>query len=232
VPTGPQPFALVVDAVFGAPPPPPPPPAAPGNLVANVISSSRVDLTWADNSTSEDGFEVERCAGASCASFAKVAQTGANATIYSDTTVSGATSYSYRVRAFNAGGPSDYSNVASVTTPQAPQSHIGDLDGAATSSKNNWSAAVAITAHDGAHALVAGAVVTGTWSGGFSGSASCTTNASGICAVSTATLNRQKASVTFTITNVNASGLTYTASSNHDPDGDSNNGSSITILKP
>ena len=196
-----------------------------------MISSSRVDLTWADNSTSEDGFEIERCTGAACGSFVKIAQTGANVIAYSDTTVSGATSYSYRVRAFNAGGPSDYSNEASVITPQAPQSHIGDLDGAATSSKNNWNASVAITAHNDAHALVAGAVVSGTWSGGYSGSASCTTNAAGICAVGTATLNRQKQSVTFTITSVNASGLTYTPANNHDPDGDSN-GSSITILKP
>jgi serine protease AprX len=99
-----------------------------------------------------------------------------------------------------------------------------------TSSKNTWSASVAITAHNGAHGLVAGAVVTGTWSGGYSGSASCTTNATGICSVSTAALNRQKTSVTFTIANVNASGLTYTASSNHDPDG--GNGSTVTILKP
>ena len=83
----------------------------------------------------------------------------------------------------------------------------------------------------GALLLVAGAVITGTWSGGFSGSASCTTNAAGICSVTTATLNRQKASVTFAITSVNVSGLTYTAADNHDPDGDSN-GSSITILKP
>jgi hypothetical protein len=231
VPSGPQPFALVVDAMFGAPPPPPPPPADPGNLVANAISSSRVDLTWTDNSSGEDGFEIERCTGVSCASFAKIAQAGANAIGYSDTTVSGATSYSYRVRAFNAGGPSGYSNSASVTTPQAPQSHVGDLDGAATASKNNWSAAVDVTVHNGAHAAVAGAVVTGTWSGGFSGSASCTTNAAGTCSVSTASLNRQKASVTFAISSVNASGLTYTASSNHDPDGDSN-GSSVTILKP
>ena len=231
VPNGPQPFALVVDAAFGAAPPPPPAPAAPGNLIASAVSPSRVDLTWADNSTTEDGFEVERCAGASCALFAKIAQTGANVITFSDTNLAAATSYSYRVRAFNAGGPSGYSNTATAATAAAPQSHIGDLDGTTSSSKNNWSASITITVHDPAHAVVSGAVVTGTWSGGYSGSASCTTNVTGVCTVATGTLNRQKTSVTLTVGTVNASGFTYAASSNHDPDGDSN-GSAITLLKP
>ena len=90
---------------------------------------------------------------------------------------------------------------------------------------------VTVTVHDPAHTVVSGAVVTGTWSGGYSGSASCTTNSAGICTVATGTLNRQRTSVTFTVGTVNASGLTYGASSNHDPDGESN-GSAITLLKP
>jgi hypothetical protein len=40
-----------------------------------------------------------------------------------------------------------------------------------------------------------------------------------------------RTSATFTVTNVAAGGLTYSASANHDPDGDSN-GTSITMLKP
>lgn len=231
VPNGPQPFALVVDAAFGAPPPPPAPPAAPGNLVASAVSSGRIDLTWADNSTTEDGFEIERCAGVGCASFAKIAQTLANIAVFSDTSGAPSTSYTYQVRAFNAGGASGYSNTATAATPGAPQSHIGDLDGTTSASKNNWSASVTITVHDPAHAVVSGAAVTGTWSGGYAGSASCSTNAAGVCTVTTATLNRQKTSVTFTVGTVNASGFTYTASSNHDPDGDSN-GSTITLVKP
>ena len=231
VPSGPQPFALVVDGLFGAAPPPPPPPAAPGNLVASAISSGRIDLTWADNSTEESGFEIERCAGNGCASFAKISQAGVNAVASSDTTVTGATSYTYRVRAVNAGGASDYSNTATATTPAQPQSHIGDLEGSTTASKNTWNASVTIAVHDTGHAAVAGATVTGTWSGGLTGSASCTTAAGGTCSVATGSLNRNRTSVTFTVGNVVANGLTYAASSNHDVDMDTN-GTTITVIKP
>ena len=37
-----------------------PPPTAPGNLAAAAVSSSRIDLTWTDNSSNEQGFKVER----------------------------------------------------------------------------------------------------------------------------------------------------------------------------
>jgi len=230
VPNGPQPFALVVDGEFGAPPPPPPAPLAPGNLSATAVSASRIDLSWSDNSSDETGFEIERCEGAGCVNFVKVAQAAADAASYSDTGRASATTYQYRVRAVNAGGPSEYSNTASTTTPVSPQSHVGDLDGSATSSKNNWQAAVTVSVHDSAHGAVSGAIVTGSWSGGFSGSASCTTNAAGQCVVQTGSMNRNRPSVTFTVTNVTGS-LNYSAASNHDPDG-SSNGTSITVIKP
>jgi hypothetical protein len=49
--------------------------------------------------------------------------------------------------------------------------------------------------------------------------------------VATGNLSKSKTSVTFTATNVMASGATYLPSSNGDPDGDSN-GTTITVLKP
>ena len=36
------------------------PPLAPGALAATVVSSTRVDLRWADQSNSESGFRIER----------------------------------------------------------------------------------------------------------------------------------------------------------------------------
>jgi subtilase family protein/fibronectin type III domain protein len=232
VPGGAQPFALVVDGAFGTVTPPPPP-APPGNLVVNLVSSSRVDLNWTDNSANEDGFRVERCAGAGCTPVASIGQTGANVVTFSDTSVTASTSYTYQVRAFNAGGTSDPSNTQTVTTPAAPQLHIGDLDGGTTAAKNTWTASVTITVHNATHALVGGATVNGTWSGGVSGSASCTTASDGTCNVKTANLNKSKTSAIFTVANVTASDATYVSSSNHDPDADSNPpGTSITILKP
>ena len=234
VPTGPQPFALVVDGVFGTAPPPAPP-STPDGLRASVVSATRIDLTWTD-SNSEDRFDIERCDGAGC-SFVKIGQSPANVVTYSDTTAAPSTTYSYRVQAVNTIGVSGYSNTATVTTPPPPppqvQLHIGDLDGASNTSKNTWAASVTIAVHNSAHAGVGGATVTGTWSGGYAGSGSCTTAAAGACTVNTGTVPKSKASVTFTVTNVSASGATYSSSSNHDSDQPpETNGTTISINKP
>jgi subtilisin len=93
------------------------PPAAPGPLSATATSSSRIDLSWADNSNNESSFEIERCAGSSCADFAPIASVGAGVTSYANTGLTAATSYTYRVRAHNAGGYSDYSNTSTAATP-------------------------------------------------------------------------------------------------------------------
>jgi hypothetical protein len=118
VPSGPQPFALVVRGATAAPPPTPP--AAPSGLTATAISSSQINLAWVDNSNNEDGFKIERCQGAGCSSFAQIATVGAGVTSYPDTGLIASTSYSYRVRAYNAGGDSAYSNTASATTLGGP----------------------------------------------------------------------------------------------------------------
>jgi uncharacterized delta-60 repeat protein len=41
-------------------PPMPPPPAAPSQLTAQMVLWARVSLTWRDNSSSEEGFKIER----------------------------------------------------------------------------------------------------------------------------------------------------------------------------
>ncbi len=98
-------------------------PERPTNLVAKVISSNRIDLTWSDNSANELGFKIERKTGSG--SFSLVATVGTNVTSYSDTGLSVGTRYTYRVRAYNSAGDSSYSNeVEAVTTgqkiPEAP----------------------------------------------------------------------------------------------------------------
>ncbi len=97
-----------------------PPPAAPTALSATTISNSQINLSWTDNSgTNETGFEVERSLDGS--TWTLVATTGQNVNSYSNTGLLGATPYSYRVRAINAGGGSAYTNVSSATTrPNAP----------------------------------------------------------------------------------------------------------------
>lgn len=102
------------------PPPPPPPPAAPTGLLATASGSTQINLAWTDNSADETGFSIERCQNAGCTAFAQIATAGANVTGFSNTGLAAGTSYSYRVRASNAGGFSSYSNVASATTVAPP----------------------------------------------------------------------------------------------------------------
>ena len=93
---------------------PPMPPAAPNNLQAMAISDSEINLTWQDNSSDEDSFEIERSLDA--ATWSTIATLGDNTTAYSDSGLAAVTTYYYRVRATNGVGPSGYSNQASDTT--------------------------------------------------------------------------------------------------------------------
>ena len=91
-----------------------PTPQAPTNLTATAASSSEIDLAWTDNSNNETGFKIERVTNGH--SFSQIATVGANVVTYSNTNLSPRTLYHYRVRAYNGGGNSVYSNVASATT--------------------------------------------------------------------------------------------------------------------
>jgi Fibronectin type III domain/Calcineurin-like phosphoesterase len=97
---------------------PPVLPLAPSSLTATAVSPTQINLSWADNSSNESGFRIERCKNPNCTNFAQIAQVGANVTSFADTTVNKNTAYNYRVRAFNTGGNSAYSNTAGAKTPK------------------------------------------------------------------------------------------------------------------
>jgi spore germination protein YaaH len=115
-----------IQTLIGPVAPPPPQsssaPADPTALMTTAISSSTITLAWADNSTDEDGFRVERCTGsqstcdATPAAFAQISQVGAGTTSYNDASLNPSTDYTYRVRAYNTAGNSAYSNSSSSTT--------------------------------------------------------------------------------------------------------------------
>lgn len=94
---------------------PPATPAAPSGLAATASSAFQIGLTWTDNSANEDGFVIEWATGGG--SFTMLDTVDANAESYQHTGLAPETEYSYRVRAFNAGGDSDYSDTATETTP-------------------------------------------------------------------------------------------------------------------
>lgn len=104
-----------------------------------------------------------------------------------------------------------------------PAVHLGGLSFTTTSNKTGWRANVRITLHGADHtAFIPGAVVTGEWSGGYSGTSSCST-AGGECTVSTGTIAKKKTSVTFTVKSV-------TGALSYEPAGD--HPASITVPKP
>jgi chitodextrinase len=104
--------------------PPPPdttPPTVPTNLTATVISATQINLTWtaSTDNVGVTGYQVDRCQGAGCSSFAQIATpSGAS---FNDLGLSPSTSYSYKVRATDAAGNlSVFSLTATNTTQAAP----------------------------------------------------------------------------------------------------------------
>ncbi|HNB54468.1 MAG TPA: fibronectin type III domain-containing protein [Anaerolineales bacterium] len=100
-------------------------PSFPGDLA--------ITITWSDNSLDETEFEIERCIGVGCTDFTLYATRDSSifGSWFNDVGLAEVTTYSYRVRAVNAAGASDYSNVASATTSYArPDGQVTSLVGA------------------------------------------------------------------------------------------------------
>jgi PKD repeat protein len=99
-------------------------------------------------------------------------------------------------------------NVTVTAPPTAGTVTVANLAGAATRTRNQWTARVTIQVVDGSAAPVAGATVTGAWSTG--GQGSCVTVSTGTCSVSSANLNAKKIpSTTFTVSGVAHGSDTY-----------------------
>lgn len=94
---------------------PPNVPVAPGNLTANIASASSVRLSWSDNSLNETHFKVERKEGNGI--FVLLAEVNGGVTTFLDSTLSPDTSFTYRIKARNAGGDSLPSNEAAIAVP-------------------------------------------------------------------------------------------------------------------
>jgi len=83
------------------------PPAPPANLAVTASSGSGLDVGWADQSSVEDGYEVQRATADY--QFTTIGTTAANATSYHDGSALNDTRYWYRVRATKDGGYSIFS---------------------------------------------------------------------------------------------------------------------------
>jgi len=94
-------------------------PATPTGLTATATSTTAVSLKWNDVAT-ESGYKIERRLNVTGAAWAQIGTTNANVVTFNNTGLTAGTAYQYRVRANNAVGDSQYSNVANVTTLVAP----------------------------------------------------------------------------------------------------------------
>ena len=94
-------------------------PAAPGGLDAWIDAPGAVELRWADQSSNESSFELERSTVADFTGPIVRRTLAADAAGYRDTVVLPKARYFYRVRAVGGAGASVFSNVPSVLLPPA-----------------------------------------------------------------------------------------------------------------
>src|SRR5207245_1520762 len=133
--------------------------------------------------TNEDGFTIERETG-STGTFAQIATVGPGVTSFADSGLASATTYCYRVQAFNVAGDSAYSNQACGTTPQPfglAVVRAGTGSGTVTSTPAGITCGTSCSATylDGTAVILtatptAGSAFTGWSGGGCTGTGSCT----------------------------------------------------------
>ena len=119
-------------------------PGTPGQPTASNITNTSVNLSWTASSGSVTSYQIERCTGATCTTFAQV---GTSTTpSFSNTGLTAATTYRYRVRAVNSAGNSAYSAITNVTTTGGttqPPGTPGNLSASGTTSSStnlSWGA--------------------------------------------------------------------------------------------
>lgn len=112
-------------------------PAAPTGLSASRSSETEIEITWNDNSSVEDGYELQRSLSQG-SGFETVTTLAADVSEYSDSELNSNTTYYYRVRATMTGDiVSGWSNVSSATTSAAPQ-NLAAEPASATSIRLTW----------------------------------------------------------------------------------------------
>jgi|GEM_PF-1331604 len=102
------------------------PPNDPTALSAVAVNAYQVDLAWTDNAGTENGFRVERAldaaftTGLTTFNVARSVAVAPAPISYTDNTVAPATTYYYRVFAYNGAGDSQQTTIVNVTTPDIP----------------------------------------------------------------------------------------------------------------
>lgn len=90
-------------------------PAAPTALLASGLSNTSINITWTDNATNEEGYELYRSSNNNN-NFLLFATLPANTATYIDSGLFPNSVHYYKVRAIGVGGQSAYSNEDSAKT--------------------------------------------------------------------------------------------------------------------
>ena len=94
-------------------------PDVPTNLQAAPVSDTKIDLSWDDNSSNEDGFKVYR-SPTSGGPYSLIDTTNPNVSEYTDAGLTPETIYYYKVSATNSFGDSSQTAETSATTLLTP----------------------------------------------------------------------------------------------------------------
>lgn len=190
------------------------PPAAPTGLTA-VAGDGSVALDWDDNGESDlDGYTVYR-GTTSGGPYDVLDSTSASA--YTDAAATNGTTYYYVVTADDLSGNESDAGAEVSATPQAGTStpvHVDDITLSSTVVRNKEYGYATVTIVDDQGDPVAGAVVTGTFSGDIGGSDSATTGADGVAELACPDNGKPTISFTFCVDGVSGSGLSYDSASN------------------
>jgi titin len=112
------------------------------SLSVTALSPNSVALAWADLSSNETGYEVQRSSTGATGQFAVVATIGANSTSFRDDGLAATSSYCYRVASWRSTGRkvnySAFSDVACATTKLAPPANAHAATGSSTSATLTW----------------------------------------------------------------------------------------------
>jgi PKD repeat protein len=133
-------------------------PVAP-SAVAASFGGAGLLVTWADNSSDESGFSIERCIGGNCTNFGQVATVGAGVTSFTD--LYNTSTGSYRVRAYNSAGFSQYSGSAEIVLVSS-----GDAAARMTAAPLSGPAPLTVTFDGSASTALNGTLSSWQWSFG------------------------------------------------------------------
>lgn len=104
-------FPRAVEIVVTAPTKP----TAPTGLTAATRSRTSIALAWTNTATNATSIRIERCKGATCTNFVRVATVAPSSNSFTNTGLVRNTVYRYRVRAVNAVGSSVTAAVSART---------------------------------------------------------------------------------------------------------------------